>query len=678
MLEPGTIEGLVVAILVAVLMWPLVRAAPRGSSRALLQVAGVVVPVAVAWAAITLRALPPPEHEVQRRPLALQEDGFVSSDACRSCHPREYETWHGSYHRTMTQVVSPATVVGDFDDVQLTLDGTAYHLKSDGGEFWVESETPPAEGEEASTRTRRRVVLSTGSHHEQDYWLESTDDDRRLEMFPFVWSRRENRWVPFRDVFLAPPGAVEPEFDGLWNYTCMDCHTTRPQSRIRSWADRDNEHDARVTEFGIACEACHGPAAKHVALNQNPLRRFSLYLTDDGDDSIVNPARLDHARASQVCGSCHGIFVKKGRLRMDPDSRVPSLLTGWDPDPWVPGDDIEDTRVWLRAAYFDPEFDDPDPERRKVIEDRLENGFDFEGNFWSDGMVRISGREYSGLIESPCFQRGEIECGSCHRLHKAGDDPRTMSDWADDQLEVGMAGNRACVSCHGEYAAEERLVAHTHHGATSEGSRCYNCHMPHTVYGVQKAIRSHQIDSPSVAATVATGRPDACNLCHLDKTVRWAAERLQSWYGIPMPRLLPSHNALAAGAMWAIQGDAGQRALVAWSMGWEPALEASGADWTTPILVALLTDPYSSVRAVAMRSLKKRAEYRDFAYDFTVPGALQAEAAQKAMDLWDASRGAAPSRAPVELLQRVDGGFDTDRAAKLARWRNNRPVVLHE
>ena len=24
--------------------------------------------------------------------------------------------------------------------------------------------------------------------------------------------------------------------------------------------------------------------------------------------------------------------------------------------------------------------------------------------FWSDGTVRVSGREYNGLIESPCFK----------------------------------------------------------------------------------------------------------------------------------------------------------------------------------------------------------------------------------------------------------------------------------
>ena len=41
-------------------------------------------------------------------------DGFVSSDACRSCHPQQHASWHRTYHRTMTQVVSPATVRAPF------------------------------------------------------------------------------------------------------------------------------------------------------------------------------------------------------------------------------------------------------------------------------------------------------------------------------------------------------------------------------------------------------------------------------------------------------------------------------------------------------------------------------------------------------------------------------------
>ncbi len=57
--------------------------------------------------------------------------------------------------------------------------------------------------------------------------------------------------------------------------------------------------------------------------------------------------------------------------------------------------------------------------------------------------------------------------------------------------------------------------------------RGYNVHMPHTLYGLLKAERRLEIDSPTVAAGVYAGRPNACNLCHLDQTLAWAAERLK-------------------------------------------------------------------------------------------------------------------------------------------------------
>ena len=33
---------------------------------------------------------------------------------------------------------------------------------------------------------------------------------------------------------------------------------------------------------------------------------------------------------------------------------------------------------------------------------------------WSDGMVRVSGRENGALTESSCFHGGKLSCLSCH------------------------------------------------------------------------------------------------------------------------------------------------------------------------------------------------------------------------------------------------------------------------
>ena len=116
-------------------------------------------------------------------------------------------------------------------------------------------------------------------------------------------------------------------------------------------------------------------------------------------------------------------------------------------------------------------------------------------SFWADGMIRVSGREFNGLSDSACYQRGELSCLSCHSLHKTDDDPRPLVEWADDQLGVGMNGNDACLQCHESNRYDSK---HTHHQPHSSGSRCYNCHMPHTTYGLLKAIRSHQISSPEI------------------------------------------------------------------------------------------------------------------------------------------------------------------------------------
>src|SRR5207237_5112000 len=133
--------------------------------------------------------------------------------------------------------------------------------------------------------------------------------------------------------------------------------------------------------------------------------------------------------------------------------------------------------------------------------------------------------------------RGKLSCLSCHTMHQPAGDPRKRSEWAAGQVKHGMDGNAACTQCHEQLKGSEALTRHTHHAAESSGSNCYNCHMPHTTYGLLKAARSHQISSPNVAASLQTGRPNACNQCHQDKTLAWAADNLAGWYKQPKPKL---------------------------------------------------------------------------------------------------------------------------------------------
>ena len=68
--------------------------------------------------------------------------GYVTSTSCRKCHQEEYDSWHATYHRTMTQPATPETVVAPFDNLRLTSGNQHATVRRKGDEFWVEMVDP--------------------------------------------------------------------------------------------------------------------------------------------------------------------------------------------------------------------------------------------------------------------------------------------------------------------------------------------------------------------------------------------------------------------------------------------------------------------------------------------------------------------------------------------------------
>jgi predicted CXXCH cytochrome family protein len=630
-------------LFLAVLAVAIVPFRNRGMKRALAAVAAVLwvaVIAAVIWGARETH------HEARQAEIARtlpregRPGGYVTSDTCRSCHPGEYATWHRSFHRTMTQYATPESVRADFDNVTFRLEGETYFLERRGNEFWVQMNDPdwklmsPAHrGNSRPERVWRRVGLVTGSHHMQAFWVPSKYSNLQLNL-PFTYLFDEHRWVPRNAAFLMDPKI--PALVQIWNANCLQCHATAGQPR----PEPDNPFlvDTRVGELGIACEACHGPAEAHVRANRNPIRRYvEHHAAKQKDDLIVNPARLDHRASAQVCGQCHGIkWIPNGH---------PWRFDGF---AYRPGQDLQAELPIVRpmAQADQPWFKSAIQRDPRYVTDR----------YWSDGEVRVSGRDFNGLIESPCYQRGTMSCLSCHSMHHS--DPNA-------QLARGMETNQACLQCHKNF----NVASHTRHAPASSGSLCYNCHMPHTVYGLMRAIRSHTISNPSVETTLATGRPNACNLCHLDKSLGWTASKLNEWYGTPVPKMNPDQRQLPAAAVWALSGDAGQRALLAWHMGWAPAKKISGTDWLFPYLAQLLNDPYATVRYLAGHSLTAMPEFRDFAFDYIAPENERVRATEEAVMRWK----------KIERKQnRPEVYLDSATWSRLLRARDDKPMYLQE
>lgn len=593
-----------------------------------------------------------------RTPREGRPGGYVSSDACRACHPAQYSSWHHSFHRTMTQYATPDSVRGDFNNVSLHYAGKDYNLKQRGGEFTCEMVDPDWEYVEVlkrhargdtgpippglyalAPRAEKRVGMLTGSHAMQAYWVPGEYGNMQFSL-PFTYVFELARWVPRNDVFLLDPQRAW--VPGVWNVNCIQCHATAGQPRQDA---KTAVIDSRAAELGISCEACHGPGAEHVRANADPRRRYDFHRSQKPDPTIFNPARADHVKSSETCGQCHAIRMKARPAEWQQEGF-----------PFSPGGDIEtcapqhrfDEAV-LRAPPADP--------RRHLA----------EGSYWSDGMVRVSGRDFSAMSGSACYKRGELSCLSCHSMHSYASN--------DDQIAPGREGNAACIQCHTPYAA--KLEQHTHHRAGSSGSLCYNCHMPHTAYGLLKAIRSHHIDSPSVQTSRDIGRPNACNLCHLDQSLGWSARKMNEWYARPPPVLTSEQQDISAAVTWLLGGDAGQRALLAWHLGWEPALQTSGRDWLAPYLAELLQDPYAVVRHIASRSLRRLPGFENFSYDYIGPEADRARARERALELWRASsRPSGPAR-PAVLLN-SSGALDLEKFSALLLLRDPRPLELLE
>jgi hypothetical protein len=616
---------------------------------------GLFIIAAIAGAAVlTLislrdfhREMQPPEN----RPIQSRTGNYVTSNACRACHPGNYASWHTSFHRTMTQVATAVTLFGAAQEREFSFDGRQYKMEQQGDKFFVRMRSVGGD-----YGPGKQVVLVTGSHTLQIPWLE-TGEGRTLEQFPFAYIIAEKMWAPVSETFLTPPDLKEYYSIGAWNGACMDCHVTQGQSRFVA----GNKWDSRVAELGIACEACHSEGNQHIALNRNPVRRFKIHLTTKSDASITNPARLSAPVSGLDCGQCHSVWAFTNMT-----DKIDFNRHGAD---FRPGHDDLGQRFVVQPNA-------PDHSEQKDFIRKTEPDF-FSNRFWGDGMIRVTGREFNGLQASPCFRGGNFSCISCHEMHPKQTEQVSLTKWArTGQLRPEMDSDQACLQCH--KAIGPNITAHTHHEAASSGSRCYNCHMPHNTFGLLHAMRGHQVSWPTVQESVAYGRPNACNLCHLNQTLAWTAEKLHAWYRQPVPQLSQDDQTIAAAVQWIVKGDAGQRALIAWGMAWEPAQKIAGRDWFYPYLIYSMTDPYAAVRFDAWKSLQTLPGFSDFPFTYTSDDHSLRETAARAFEKW--LREVRPANAIFEPQSALDsdGHFQQDVFQRLRSERDNKRILLAE
>jgi predicted CXXCH cytochrome family protein len=528
---------------------------------------------------------PPPDPAAE--PLAEIHSPRLTSRDCAECHQSQYHTWYRTYHRTMTREATPEFVKGDFNNAVLNYHGLPTRMTREGNSFFMETVDPDwaallarAGGQRERVPPPRFVKLKVdrlvGSHWLQEC-LHRTAAGQYVRL-PVLYHIGEKRWVHTNGAFLAPD---TDDFwarsrGANWNESCLYCHNTEPSKNPIPGPRGVRAYQTEVTELGIACAACHGPGIEHVRMNRNPD-------APSVDPDVVHPARLSIPRRDDICARCHGALVPKVHM--------------WDlrthRDPFIPGQDLtlynhhfrSEAEQLLLARGRPPHAAPPKPEPT-------------DGRFWGDGTPLTTALEFNGMALSACYQngRGRMSCLSCHTAH--GGDPNHM-------LKPRMRTNEACYHCHADY--RHRLAEHTRHPVDSPGSHCFNCHMPHVVYSLMSTHRSHRIQTPDLQSSLGTGKPHACNLCHLDKSLGWTRDQLSQWPNgktTAAGTLSPDEEAIASAVLLLSQGDARTRVIVAGAFDHPAARQASGTDWIGSLLTRLIEDErYPAVRLLAHRAL---------------------------------------------------------------------------
>jgi len=136
-------------------------------------------------------------------------------------------------------------------------------------------------------------------------------------------------------------------------------------------------------------------------------------------------------------------------------------------------------------------------------------------DFYPDGRDLGENYTYTTWSMSPCSQSGKLDCSHCH----------TSS--GRYRFRDPDNANNACLPCHAARVAE--APAHTHHTPGTEGSRCIDCHMPMTEFARMRRS-DHSMRPPAPAATMEFKSPNACNICHDDKSALWADQLVRQWH----------------------------------------------------------------------------------------------------------------------------------------------------
>lgn len=322
--------------------------------------------------------------------LATHSSGerFVGSETCLECHADIYKSHLETAHFNTSAVANAENIKGSFENGEnvLDLDQVEFTLLPEKDSFYQHTrlknrttKIPPAKFD---------FVIGSGARG-QTY---ATWQDDKLFQLQTSYYTPTDSWVNSPG-FPSYYDTERPIQDA-----CVKCHVTFAKNK--DFSGIGNQYAREQIIYGVDCERCHRPSAKHVKYHRNNPEgeepKFMIRL-----DSLSRQRRLD------VCAQCHS------GLR----------------DRILQGNSFSFLSGGILDEYAQNRYQGP-----------------------SNGTLDVHGNQYGLLTESKCFKEtATMDCNTCHDPHK-------------NQRGKAEYFNSKCISCHNTgsivCAANESEVNH--------------------------------------------------------------------------------------------------------------------------------------------------------------------------------------------------------------------------
>ncbi len=346
---------------------------------------------------------------------------FVGSKVCAGCHQQIYQTYiRTAMGRSVTRpstalIHSPVTVHSN----ALNRD---FRVFREGDDLYQsESESNGAQTV-FDVKYKLEYVIGSGENG-MSFAIRRGD---YLFQAPLSYYSAAHKWDLSPGFEQSDPGFSRPIYDA-----CIVCHAGRP----KPVKDRDGLYrDPPFSELAVGCENCHGPGQLHIEEKGRGVQA-------GGQQTIVNPARLESRLAEDICMMCH----------QGGDARI--LLPGRDYGDFRPGTPLIQTLAIVSLPLANTQTD-------------------------------LLSHNVSMKL-SKCFRAsaGKLSCLTCHDPHQQPTPDAAPAFY-----------RQRCLTCHTSQSFQRNPLLSRTHRVTDN---CIGCHMPKrdVLQISHSALTNHRIPS---------------------------------------------------------------------------------------------------------------------------------------------------------------------------------------